>query len=338
MRSFSQNQFDVYGIGHALVDLQFGVTEDILAALGVHKGVMTLIDETRQQELIETLPAEPLKSASGGSAANTMIAVARFGGRPYYACRVGDDAWGGFYRDDLERAGVTSNLHGSCSGKTGQCVVLVTPDADRTMSTFLGVSDSMGPDQLEEEALRASQFVYIEGYLVTSDPGFAACLAAQRLARDHGVSVSLTLSDPSIVEIFRARFEDLIAAGVDLLLCNEDEARALSEKTDRRSACEAIAKLTPRACVTCGPEGAVVLDGGGGVNVSGVDVDAVDTTGAGDAFAGGVLYGLAHGFELADSARLGCFAGARVVSVYGPRLEHNLEEQVPDIVSGRLTS
>ena len=338
MGKFPQNRFDVYGIGHALVDLQFAVSEDILAALGVDKGVMTLIDDARQQELIQTLPSEPLKSASGGSAANTMIALARFGGQPYYACLVGDDAWGGFYRDDLERAGVTSNTHGSCSGKTGQCVVLVTPDADRTMSTFLGVSDSMGPDQLQKEALRASRFVYVEGYLVTSDAGFAACLAAQRLARDYGVPVSLTLSDPSIVEIFRARFEELIAAGVDLLLCNEDEARALSATTDRRSASEAIARLAPRACVTCGPEGAVVLDEREVSTVSGVDVNAVDTTGAGDAFAGGVLYGLTHGYELADSARLGCFAGARVVGDYGPRLEHNLEQQVPDILSGRLTS
>ena len=327
-----QKKHDVYGIGHALVDLQYSISLTALEELGIEKGVMTMVDAAQQQELVSALP-EPVKSASGGSAANTMIAIARFGGRPHYACLVGDDELGGFYRRDLEQAGVGSAAANSLPGRTGQCVVLVTPDADRTMATFLGASASIGPSQLEPPILQDSQYVYLEGYLVTSDAALDACVAAQRLAREHGTSVSLTLSDPAIVEFFKDRFERLIESGVDLLFCNEEEARALTGAGDRAAACDAIASLVPRACITCGPDGAVVIDGDTRSEIDGIDIEAVDTTGAGDAFAGGVLFGITNGYGLAESARPGCYAGSRVVSAYGPRLEDSLNERVREIIS-----
>ena len=184
------DQFDVYGIGHALVDLQYTVSKDTLQALGVDKGVMTLIDQTRQAELLEALASESANSASGGSAANTAIAVSKFGGSAFYACQVGDDDWGRFYREDLERAGVGTSPDCRTPGKTGQCIVFVTPDADRTLNTFLGASSGMGPERVSEVTIKSSRFIYLEGYLLTSELGLKACRKAQEIARQSGTGAS----------------------------------------------------------------------------------------------------------------------------------------------------
>ena len=285
------DQFDIYGIGHALVDLQYSVSADTLRTLGVEKGVMTLIDEPRQAELFQALASEPVNSASGGSAANTAIAVSRFGGSVFYACQVGDDDWGRFYREDLERAGVGTSPDCHSSGKTGQCIVFVTPDADRTLNTFLGASSGMGPARVSEETIRSSRFIYLEGYLLTSELGLEACRKAQAIARESGTAVSLTLSDPFIVAGFKERFKVLIDGGVDLLLCNEEEACAYTGVADLGSAVAALGDLVPAACVTCGSRGAVTCEGAERFEVPGVTVEDVDTTGAGDSFAGGVLAG-----------------------------------------------
>jgi len=325
---------DVYAIGHALVDVQYGVGVEEIDALGMDKGVMTLIDEARLDAITSTVASTPVRTASGGSAANTMIALARCGGRARYACQVGNDDWGRYYRDDLERAGVATSPIAHRPGTTGQCLVFVTPDADRTMNTFLGVSSSLGPEQVEPDVVRESRYIYLEGYLLSSVSGFEACRQAQEWARGADTQISLTLSDPTIVELFRERFSDLIANGVGLLFCNEDEARVLTGTTDRTAAAAAIADMVPAACVTCGADGAIVSDGRDSTPVRGFAADAVDTTGAGDAFAGGVLYGVTHDLSLPDAAALGGYAAAHVVSSYGPRLEISLEGCIGDIASG----
>lgn len=327
------DQFDVYGIGHALVDLQYTVSKDTLQALGVNKGVMTLIDQTRQAELLEALASESANSASGGSAANTAIAVSKFGGRAFYACQVGDDDWGRFYREDLERAGVGTSPDCRTPGKTGQCIVFVTPDADRTLNAFLGASSGMGPARVSEVTIKSSRFIYLEGYLLTSELGLKACRKAQEIARQSGTAISLTLSDPSIVAAFRERFEVLVSGGVDLLFCNEEEACAYTGVAVLESAVAALADLVPAACVTCGSRGAVTCEGGRRFDVPGVSVEAVDTTGAGDSFAGGVLAGLTRGHSLNQAAALGTYAGARVVSAYGPRLAQSLGDQIDRILA-----
>lgn len=327
-------KYDVYGIGHAVVDTQYAVTPGTIARLGIDKGVMTLIDAERRGQVLAGLAGEPTRSASGGSAANTMIALSRFGGRAYFACQVGDDEWGRFYRRDLADVGVASSPAAHRPGPTGQCLVLVTPDADRSMNTFLGVSSGMGPDQIEADALGASQWIYLEGYLLSSESGLAACRQAQAEARARGVSVSLTLSDPTIVEVFRSHFESVLEGGVDLLFCNEDEARALTGKDEREAASAALSEVAPAACITCGPEGALALTEGVIEPVPGHSVEAVDTTGAGDAFAGGTLYGVTRGHSLAEAAALGCYAAAHVVSAFGPRLEADLAPAVAGILAG----
>ena len=328
-------RYDVYGIGHALVDLQFSVGDALLRELGVSKGVMTLVDETRRREVIDRVAADPVNRASGGSAANTVITVARFGGRACYAFQVGEDHWGHFYRRDLSAAGVDSSPACQVQGETGQCLVMVTPDAERTMQTFLGASGTMGPHQVDADGLAACRFAYLEGYLLTTEAGFQACRLASTIARDRAVDVSLTLSDPSVVESFRDRFEEL-ADGVDLLFCNEEEATVFTGIDFREEAARRLSDRVGRVCVTLGPEGALTAEGGSSARlVPGVETTAVDTTGAGDTFAGGVVYGLSRGLSLEKAAKLGNYAAAAVVSVFGPRLKADIGPLVEEILQDR---
>ncbi|MBN98950.1 MAG: adenosine kinase [Gemmatimonadetes bacterium] len=325
--------YDVYGIGHALVDIQHRISVDFLAKLQIEKGIMTLVDEGRQLELIQALNEDPVKSASGGSAANTMIGIAQFGGRAYYAYQVGQDEWGKFYQDDLEKAGVQSNTANRVKGPTGKCLVFITPDADRTLNSFLGVSGNLGPEQIEEDAISASKFIYLEGYLLSSENGFAACCRAQQLAQKHQTAVSLTLSDPAMVSFCKERFEQIIEGGVDLLFCNEEEAQALTGAANREGSGRALAARVRSACITCGADGALIYGDGQRFDIPGFPVKAVDTTGAGDMFAGGVLFGLTNGFGFSDAGKLGSYAAAQVVARYGPRLEANFQNEAPKILA-----
>ena len=325
--------YDVYGVGHALVDIQYRVVPEFLAEHQIAKGVMTLVDEARQRNLAAAVSGEPVASASGGSAANTLIGVARFGGRTYYACLTGRDAWGDFYQRDLQAAGVATHPANRGAGKTGQCLVFITPDADRTLNTFLGISSAIGPAQLQEEVIADSQYIYIEGYLLSSDDGFAAACRAQQMAQRRGTAVALTLSDPFAVRAFGARFAALLQRGVDLLFCNEEEALASTGTSDRAAAGAALASQVGTAYVTCGADGALVYADGVHYQVPGVPVQAIATNGAGDLFAGGVLYGLSHRYSPLDAARLGCYAAAQVVTRFGPRLEQSLADRIDRILS-----
>jgi len=318
--------YDVYGVGNALVDIQFKVNPGTLAELGIEKGVMTLIDLERQQALFAALDQDPVASASGGSAANTMIGVSQFGGNAFYSCLTGRDTWGDFYQRDLEKAGVTTSPDNRGEGTTGQCVVFITPDADRTLNTFLGISSAFGPAQLDAEKIAASQYIYIEGYLLSSDNGYEACREVQRIAREAGTAISLTLSDPFMVSAFKERFESLVAEGVDLLFCNEDEAFAFSGTNERQAAVQALGERSAIACVTCGADGALIAENSHIHAIPGVPITPVDTNGAGDLFAGGVLYGLTHDLGVENAGKLGSYAAAQVVTQYGPRLSRSLQD------------
>ena len=327
--------YDVYGMGNALVDLQYEVDPAFLKRMEIEKGVMTLVDEKRQRAIIDAIPGPPKKQSSGGSAANTMIAVANLGGRAHYACKVGRDDLGEFYMNDLKAAGVGCNRASRDDGVTGRCLVLITPDADRTMNTFLGITSTFGPEQVEMEILKSSTYLYIEGYLLSSDTGFRAAVAAQREAHANGARVALTLSDPFIVQNFRDRIGDLIGGGVDLLFCNDAEARAWTGAEETSEAGTRLATVVPQFAITCGAAGAKVRDGERTLDVPGFAVKAVDTNGAGDAFAGGFLYGITHGLDATRSAQLANYAASQVVSRYGPRLERSLKGEIERIVNPR---
>lgn len=317
-------QYDVYGLGNALVDIQFRVDPSFFEAMEIDKGVMTLIDGDRQRALIDALGGNEMARSSGGSAANTMIALANCGGLGYYGCKVAEDADGEFYLRDLSAAGVACNPSHREQGITGKCLVMITEDADRTMNTFLGITSTFGVAQVEDAVVADSQFIYIEGYLIAADDGFEAAQAAQKVAQKHGTKVALTLSDPSIVAAFKDRMTALVDAGVDMLFCNEDEGRIFTGAETTEEAFGALRHRVGGLIVTYGADGARVCDGGDVVHAPGFVVDAVDTNGAGDSFAGAYLFAVTRGYDAAQAARLATYVSSRVVAKYGPRFERKL--------------
>ncbi len=314
-------KYDVYGLGNALVDMEFEVDDDFLADNGIDKGVMTLVDEARQHALVCQLDAFEGNKASGGSAANTLIAVSAMGGSAYYSCKVADDELGHFYLRDLQQAGVDCNMAGTHKdGITGKCLVMVSPDAERTMNTFLGISGELSPGEVDAEAIRASRFCYLEGYLTTSADGKAANIAARDIARSSGVKTALTFSDPFVVEHFREGFRETIGEGIDLLFCNEAEALAYTGTDRLQDAVEQIRHFAQQFAITRGKQGALLFDGRQTIEIEAVPVKAVDTNGAGDMFAGAFLYAITQQQDFRAAGELAARAASQIVGQFGPRL------------------
>jgi sugar/nucleoside kinase (ribokinase family) len=316
------SKYDVYGLGNALVDMEFEISDQFLQDNDIDKGVMTLVDENQQHELIEQLDAFEGNKASGGSAANTLIAVSSMGGSSYYSCKVADDELGHFYLDDLKAARVDCNMDGKHKGGiTGKCLVMVTPDAERTMHTFLGVSSELSPYEVSEEAIKNSGYCYLEGYLTTSETGKAANIAAREIAEQNNVKTALTFSDPFVVEHFRDGFTETIGNGIDLLFCNEVEAMSYTQKSSVDEAAEVMKTFAKTFAITLGAKGAVVYDGSELINIAANPVTAIDSNGAGDLFAGAFMYGLTHGKNFEQAGILASKASSIIVSQFGPRLK-----------------
>ena len=219
-------QYDVYGIGNAIVDIITEVNHDFFEKNEVEKGVMTLVDEKRQQHLMKAIDMNRSKLMGGGSAANTVVALNQFGGKGFYSCLVAQDDLGKIFLEDLERNGVSTNLkYENCpQGHSGRCLVMTSPDAQRTMNTFLGVSSFLSPAHLDEDAIKKSSYVYLEGYLVSSPKGLEAMKETKKIAERNKIDVALTFSDASMVKYFSKQMEEIVGASVDLLFCNEEEA------------------------------------------------------------------------------------------------------------------
>ncbi len=314
-------KYDVYGIGNALVDMEYEIEVADLETLGIDKGVMTLVDEQCQLRMMDHLAAHPHQRSSGGSAANSMIAVRQFGGTSFYSCKVAEDDLGHFYMKDLLDGGVDTNHHTEKeAGHTGRCVVLVTPDSDRTLCTFLGISGELSTKELVEDALRDSAYFYMEGYLVTSETARQACIAAKRVAEAAGVKIAISLSDPNMVRFFKAGLLEMIGSGVDLLFANEDEAKGVVGAADLDSAIDYLKTLSQEFVITRGSKGALVWDGQTLIDIDPVKVKAVDTVGAGDMFAGAFLYGRGRGWDHRRAGALASAASAKLVTSLGPRM------------------
>ncbi len=315
-------KFDVYAIGNALVDIEYHATDKDINSLEIDKGVMTLIDEQRQNHLVVALGDSHEKMACGGSAANTTIALAQLGAKTHFDCRVANDMAGQFYAKDLHDEGVNSNLLNKMvdAGITGKCLVFVTPDADRTMNTYLGVSSELDVNDVDREAISASEYIYIEGYLVAADGARQAAIEARRAAEQRHVKTALTLSDPNMVNFFRDGLEAMIGERIDLLFANEEEALGFTQTTTLKDAIEALKPLARQFAITRGPAGAIIHDGTDLIEIEPHPVNAIDTLGAGDMFAGAFLYGLTSGMDYAAAGRLASMASAEIVTRYGPRL------------------
>ena len=313
--------YDVYGLGNALVDMEYRVDDAFLDRHGIAKGHMTLVEEAFLNRLTDDLSKRPHERVSGGSAANTALAVQGFGGSAFYSCKVASDDVGRHFLDDLTSAGVATNANaGASEGLTGRCIVLVTDDAERSMNTFLGASRSLSVAEMDEAALAKAGALYIEGYLSAQPTGLEAALRTRQLADEFEVPAAVSLSDPSMVTFFGDQLERLLGNGVHWLFCNEEEALTWAG-TDRLDLAIAELKDIGRTCfITLAARGSISVANGRRREVPGFAVHALDTTGAGDIYAGACLHGLRLGMAEPDAARFGNHAAAALVQQYGARL------------------
>ncbi len=316
------SHYHLYAIGNALVDTEYEVSDDLLARMGVSKRHMTLIDAEQRTALHKHVEGLHARRTGGGSAGNTVVALAQLGGKAFYSCRVADDELGAFYTRDLQANGVATNLTHTRAhpGQTGSCMVLVTPDAERTMCTFLGATSQLDRQALHPQDIAKSKIYYMEGYLAASPTGLEAALEGRKIARQHGVQTALTLSDVSMINFCRAGLEAMVADGLDYLFANDEEAQVWCGSTDLAVILPQLQKLAKTVCLTRGPQGCIVLHGSDMAHVPAVPTNAVDTNGAGDMFAGAFLYGVTHGMPEARAAALANRAAAAVVAQHGNRL------------------
>ncbi len=326
--SASDPRFDVLGIGNALVDILSTEPDDFIDRFGLVKGSMDLIETDRAEELYAALSDRT--EMSGGSAANTLSGVASFGGRAAYIGRVRDDALGTSFAHDLNSLGVHFSATKAPAGDpTGRCMIVVTPDAQRTMSTYLGASATLGPDDLDLDLVRDAKVVFLEGYLFDRDPAKAAFRLAADTAHEAGRKVALTLSDSFCVERHRDDFLALVEHGVDILFANEAEILHLYGAGTFEEAIAAVRGACEIAAVTRGEHGSVVVTADEVIEVAAHPVPhLVDTTGAGDLYASGFLFGWSQGFPLDQCGRLGSVAAAAVIGHLGPRPGMSLAQMI----------
>lgn len=325
---------DVFGVGNALVDILALVDDDFIRERALARGAMTLVDSEKQGGLLRDLEHTSLQLRSGGSAANTMIAIAQSGGSGFYSGKVSRDTNGEFYRQDLLAAGIHFDVHPApeTSGSTGTCVVLTTPDAERTMCTHLGVSTTLAATDIDAERLNRCKYSYIEGYLWDAPDPRQASIETMELSKRDGVRVSFTFSDSFLVNRFADDFRKVVSDYCDVLFCNADEARRFCEEESLEACARSLGELVDLAFVTDGANGCLVVENKQIDRVPGFPVQAIDTVGAGDAFAGGALFGLARGFSAKAAARWGNYLASRVVTVRGPRLEESQAERVGEVI------
>ena len=311
----------LYGLGNALVDIEYLVSDEDLGSLNIEKGIMTLIDEEANLTL-ENKGFEVHKQAGGGSAANTVFGFSQLGGTSHYSCKVANDENGRVFIEDLNKQNIGNSyeLTSKLDGTTGTCRVFVTPDGERTMQTFLGITQSFGVEQIDLDIIKDSEMLYVEGYLVASPSALEACKVAIKFAKDNGVKVAMTLSDPSMPTYFKAETQSLIDLGVDILFGNEEEINIVTGKDSLKEAYEFLSPKVGTLIVTCGASGAKGFFNEEVVSVPGMKVHCIDTLGAGDLFAGAFLYGHLYGKSLEESLELGVRCSGRLVEVHGPRL------------------
>jgi sugar/nucleoside kinase (ribokinase family) len=318
---------DVLGVGNAIVDVLAEADDIFLAAEGIAKGGMTLIDTARATALYGRM--NPGIEVSGGSAANTMAGIASLGGKCAYIGKVADDQLGEVFAHDIRAIGVGFDTKPLSGGEpTARCLILITPDAQRSMNTFLGASALLESSDIDAALIRSAKITYLEGYLFDRPEAKAAFFAAAKIAHEAGRKVALTLSDTFCVARHHAEFTQLVGH-VDILFANETEAEALTGETGFDAAIAALAKRCPIVCVTHGANGSVIVADGKTHKIPAAPIDRlVDTTGAGDLYAAGVLYGITAGLDIAEAGRIGSIAAAEAISHVGPRPQRALKDLI----------
>ena len=320
--------FDVVGIGNAIVDVLVQADDDLLDNFELTKGTMALVDEHQAETLYASVG--PGLETSGGSAANTLAGVAQLGGRAGFIGRVRNDQLGGIFAHDIRSVGARFDTPAATTGpSTARCLILVTPDAQRTMCTYLGASVGLDPADLDLDLVAQAKVLYLEGYLWDSDEAKAAFIAAAEVARAHGGEVALSLSDAFCVERHRDSFQELVDGHVDILFANEMEITALYKANTFEEAADQVRGRCKVAALTRSELGSVILNGSGTHTIAPFQLGPlVDTTGAGDLYAAGFLHGYTQGLDLEACGRLGSLCAGRVVTQLGPRPQGSLKELV----------
>jgi len=333
-------KFDVYAFGSALMDIQIHVKDAEFAALGVQKGNMYLTQRTQQEETIKKLlgaeslstaqSGSTLQMAAGGSAANTVFGIAQLGGHAALCGKVARDSFGDAYIRNMQESGVVFNGR-QVEGSTGTCIVLISDDAQRTMLTCLGVSSEISYDDIDEDQLRQSSYLYLEGYLFDSELATRTILTAIDTAKQNNVKIALTASDAFCVARHKEILVRLIKNDVDLLFANTQEARALSDTDSLDQAVKALSGMCENIAVTDGSRGSVLSFNKKVVRIKPYSVSPLDTTGAGDSYAAGLLFGLTSGYSLENSGTLASFFASRVVSQIGPRYTGDIRQEIKSL-------
>lgn len=325
--------YEVVGIGNALVDIQVQVDDGFITETGFSKGAMTLSEHGEQQKLLKKLDGKTRNICSGGSAANTIHGLGAIGIKSYYFGKVANDEFGQHYTRDMSDCKVGFPGPDAEVQGTGTSVVLITPDAQRTMITNLGISVNLNEDNVDETIIRGAKYAYVEGYLFTGAETRAAAIKFARSARKQGIPVAFTLSDAFVVNAFRKEVMDFIQWDVDILFCNEVEGQALSQKENSDEAFEFLCGISDVVFFTRGQNGAwAKRSGEERVSVKTFPVNAVDTTGAGDLFASGGLYGLLHNRSMEECCVLGTYYASRVITHLGARLPAHTDHSIKKIL------
>ena len=327
------SSYHIYGIGNAIVDYEVNVTESDLEYLGIEKGVMTLIELDDLKRYRDYFEGRLRERSGGGSAANTLLGAAQLGSRCFYGCNVAKDEPGTFYVDDLKSNGVVVGEVGSSEDMTGHCFVMITEDAERTMATYLGVSSSFSRHNLDLTVLESSDLLYIEGYLVASETGRQASIEAREHADRFGIKTALTLSDPNMVTFFKDELMCILGEYLHIIFSNREEALQFTDSLTVEDAAKALKLKSSIVVITLGVEGVLILSDDGFIKVKGRIVDAVDTNGAGDSFAGAFLAAYLQGKSLKEAGECGVIASSELVTQYGARLSDTTLSRVKDLIS-----
>jgi sugar/nucleoside kinase (ribokinase family) len=334
-------QLDVYALGNALVDIQVQVEDSLLTELGLEKGSRYLTERCRQEEILQKLlgckslesaqKAGKLQTAAGGTAANTMYGISQLGGRVGFCGKVANDRLGILYMSQMQQSGVVFKEN-TGQGITGTCVVLISEDAQRTMLTCLGISGEIEYEDIDEELLKHSRYVYLEGFLFESECATQTMLRAVATARNSGVKIALTTSDATCINRHGDMLIQFIQNNVDLLFANAQEARALSNTDNNETALRELSGWCEGVAVTDGEHGSMISFNGEITKIKPKRVSAVDTTGAGDAYAAGLLYGIASGRTIRESGMIASLFSARVVAQIGPRYNGDIQPELKKLL------
>ncbi len=319
-------EFHVCGLGNAIVDIFLELNEDEFGGLDFERGTMRLVEAVEQQGLIDQFRSRDPRLVSGGSVANSMIALSQLGAKGAFIGCVGDDRYGLFYETEFEELGIDIGNPVIVGATTGTCVCIITPDAERTMRTCLAVSSHLSDRHVDEVRIKNSEWLFIEGYVLANpNTGQGAVREAVKLAKKHGTKIALTCSEAFIVNVFGAAFHDTLE-NADLLFCNASEAAAVSKTASAADAFAKLKSMTPNCVVTDGPHGAFVRYGGQELHVPAFACEPKDLTGAGDMFAGSFLYGITHGVPAEKAAKAACYLSMKVITQIGARLHHGTRQ------------